>query len=252
MKIPKIERKYRRRRAGGAFILACLALGSPLAGSCFYGAPLQSEDVQTGDRVTFGTYEQIDGQYGDEDLEWLVLDKDEEGGRALLVTSDCIECMPFHSEKTDITWEDCSLRQWLNSVFLQEAFSKEEQDQILETDVETRTLEDSGEEEIVTSKDRVFLLSDEQARRYFEKKSDRTAGVSQAIREKLEEDADEESGLKPGVSELSDAAFWWLRTPGDRGDCVQCVGAEGSLVTAGYLAVQANFGVRPALWVDLD
>lgn len=255
MRVSEEEKENRKRkvRAAAALLLCCLLGGA--AGSCrTYADILKTSDVEAGGTVTFGAYEQIEGQYGEEDLEWLVLEKEEDEGRALLITVDCIECMPYHGEKKEITWEDSSIRQWLNGPFLQEAFSEEELDQIVQVDVETRVNEEFDQEGSVTTSDRVFLLDDEEVRAYFPTKSDRMAHASEVIRDQLEEEDDSDSGesLKPAVSELSDAAFWWLRTPGDRQDCAECVGAEGSIVSAGYLVVQGNFGVRPALWVDLD
>lgn len=221
------------------------------------------EELKVGATVTFGHYEQ-DGDTSEREwLEWRVLDENVEGRKALLITEECITCMPYHTEKADVTWEDSSLCQWLNSVFFQEAFSEAEREQILETDLETRVCEET---EIVTSKERVFLLSDEEAEKYFPDKEKRCAGVSEAVwKETKEEEAETEeeqegvtdSGntpetMEPAVSELTDSIFWWLRTPGDRQDCAECVGAEGSVVKAGYLVMQGNFGVRPAIWVESD
>lgn len=242
-----------------------------------YGADFRAEDITEGSKVTFGKYEQDEEKSGKEALEWRVLEKDEAGNKALLITSDCIACMPYHSEKEEITWNDSALRQWLNGFFLQEAFSDEERSRILETDVETRVEEEIEEEGVITSRDRVFLLSDEEVKTYFKRKSDRLAGVSAVIRRQAEEESEEEageeesegkggeaeeetenetekadSGLRPAVSELTDAIFWWLRTPGDTQDCVGCVGAEGSIVASGYLVIQTNFGVRPVIWIELD
>ena len=226
------------------------------------------EELKVGATVTFGHYEQDGDTSEQEQLEWRVLAENVEEGKALLITEECIACMPYHTEKADVTWEDSSLCQWLNSVFLQEAFSETEREQILETDLETRMCEET---EIVTSKDRVFLLSDEEAEKYFPDKGKRCVGVSEAVWKETKEEEDEteedwegaerdgaaDTGntpetMEPAVSELTDSIFWWLRTPGDRQDRAECVGAEGSVVKAGYLVIQGNFGVRPAIWVESD
>lgn len=68
------------------------------------------------------------------------------------------------------------------------------------------------------------------------------------------------------VSEESDGCFWWLRTPGkptkksgEDGEKdtytqsnIMCVGAEGSVVIAGFPGARTDFGVRPAMWIKLD
>ena len=236
--------KFPKRRCW-RILLILLLCETVLSASCVYAGALKAEDIEIGNTVTFGKYEQDRSKSGKEELEWRVLEKDTDKKMALLITGNCIECMPYHTEKTDITWKDSSLRQWLNSMFLQETFSDEEQDQVLEADIETYVNQDLNSDGVVRTSDRIFLLSDEEVKKYFKNKTEE----NEAEGEKREE---EEGGMKPAVSELTDGIFWWLRSPGDRQDCAECVGAEGSVVTAGYTVLQANFGVRPAMWVKLD
>lgn len=88
---------------------------------------------QTGEEpetVLFGSYEQDgDAANGKEPIEWLVLARD--GDKALLLSKYALDhqsFMPFYEPVTEpFTWESCSLRQWLNSTFLNAAFSAEEQ-----------------------------------------------------------------------------------------------------------------------------
>ena len=255
--------KFPKRRCW-RILLILLLCETALDASCVYAGALKAEDIEIGNTVTFGKYEQDRSKSGKEELEWRVLEKDTDKKMALLITGNCIECMPYHTEKTDITWKDSSLRQWLNSMFLQETFSDEEQDQVLEADIETYVNQDLNSDGVVRTSDRIFLLSDEEVKKYFKDKTDRLAKVSPLIHKEVEteeneaegetndEKKEEEGGMKPAVSELTDGIFWWLRSPGDRQDCAECVGAEGSVVTAGYTVLQANFGVRPAMWVKLD
>lgn len=251
--------KFPKRRCWR--ILLILLCETVLSASCVYAGALKAEDIEIGNTVTFGKYEQDRSKSGKEELEWRVLEKDTDKKMALLITGNCIECMPYHTEKTDITWKDSSLRQWLNSMFLQETFSDEEQDQVLEADIETYVNQDLNSDGVVRTSDRIFLLSDEEVKKYFKNKTDRLAKVSPLIHKEVETEEneaegekreEEEGGMKPAVSELTDGIFWWLRSPGDRQDCAECVGAEGSVATAGYTVLQANFGVRPAMWVKLD
>ena len=252
--------KFPKRRCW-RILLILLLCETVLSASCVYAGALKAEDIEIGNTVTFGKYEQDRSKSGKEELEWRVPEKDTDKKMALLITGNCIECMPYHTEKTDITWKDSSLRQWLNSMFLQETFSDEEQDQVLEADIETYVNQDLNSDGVVRTSDRIFLLSDEEVKKYFKNKTDRLAKVSPLIHKEVETEEneaegekreEEEGGMKPAVSELTDGIFWWLRSPGDRQDCAECVGAEGSVVTAGYTVLQANFGVRPAMWVKLD
>ena len=96
---------------------------------------------QTGEEpetVLFGSYEQDgDAANGKEPIEWLVLARD--GDKALLLSKYALDhqsFMPFYEPVTEpFTWESCSLRQWLNSTFLNAAFSAEEQRRLLTTTV---------------------------------------------------------------------------------------------------------------------
>ena len=64
-----------------------------------------------------------------ESIEWLVLDSFDDGSW-LLLTRDCVEVMPYNNEYADKTWENSSLRKWLNDEFYNHAFSTEEKENI--------------------------------------------------------------------------------------------------------------------------
>ena len=50
------------------------------------------------------------GRWGGIELEWRVLHVEED--RALMVTEDGIECLPYNDKESNVTWETCSLRAW--------------------------------------------------------------------------------------------------------------------------------------------
>lgn len=87
-------------------------------------------DAAVGDIVYFGSYEQGNGPGP---VEWYVLDKADR--EATLLSVDLLDCQPYHKDYTGITWENCTLRSWLNSVFYYTAFSEEEQAAIVNTNV---------------------------------------------------------------------------------------------------------------------
>ena len=75
-----------------------------------------------GNSVSFGSYEQDNNPAnGKEEIEWIVLDV--QGDRSLLISKYALDCKKYNTEWTDGTWESCSLRKWLNSDFLNAAFS---------------------------------------------------------------------------------------------------------------------------------
>lgn len=85
--------------------------------------------AQVGETVFFGAYEQDNQQdNGTEPIEWLVLDIQD--GKALLISQYALDCKPYHTIDRTVTWETCTLRNWLNTSFYNEAFLTAEQAKI--------------------------------------------------------------------------------------------------------------------------
>ena len=82
-----------------------------------------NNSLSVGDIIKFGNYF-INDDKNKEPIEWRVLEVS--NNKALLVTKDAIDGKPYNTEWEDITWEQCSLRQWLNNEFINQAFSKKE------------------------------------------------------------------------------------------------------------------------------
>ncbi len=89
-------------------------------------APVKAGTLSAGEPFFFGSYEQDnDPENGMEAIEWMVLESD--GEQALLISRYGLDVQPYHTEDAEVTWETCSLRQWLNGDFLNAAFTREEQ-----------------------------------------------------------------------------------------------------------------------------
>ena len=86
-------------------------------------------NLSNGDRVYFGRYEQ-DGFYsnGLEPIEWKVLCNSDSG--ILLMSRYMLDYMGFNDDLEDVSWEDCSLRKWMNDEFVNAAFNDEEKNVI--------------------------------------------------------------------------------------------------------------------------
>ena len=118
--------------------------------------------------VTFGRYEQdANEENGPEEIEWIVLDVQDR--KALLLSRYGLEAKPYNTENTDVTWEICTLRTWLNSDFRNKAFSAEEQSAILTTTVDNSSSQ--GHNDLISidgnnTQDKIFLLSYAEANRY--------------------------------------------------------------------------------------
>lgn len=201
---------------------------------------------QTGEEpetVLFGSYEQDgDAANGKEPIEWLVLARD--GDKTLLLSKYALDhqsFMPFYEPVTEpFTWESCSLRQWLNSTFLNAAFSAEEQRRLLTTTVITAPGGRKGSENPFTTEDRVFLLSDTEVYAYF---SSEAATVTDYTAYALSEAPWAGNATAPAP------AIWWLRTTdgGNHPDSVYTCGGVGE----GARSYEGEY-VRPAIWVDMS
>ena len=117
--------------------------------------------------VIFGSYEQ-DGvvSNGKEPIEWIVVDENENG--TLLVSRYVLDCVQYNTEDTDVTWETCSLRKWMNDDFLNTAFTADEQAKIATTNVVNADNPQFGTDGGNDTKDKIFCLSVDEILRYYE------------------------------------------------------------------------------------
>ena len=91
---------------------------------------------KTGGYVTYGQYPQTSSGTDSTPIEWLVLDHDAKNNRTLLISRYGLDAKPYNEKYTDITWEQCTLRTWLNETFINKAFSAEERSAIRLTKVD--------------------------------------------------------------------------------------------------------------------
>lgn len=197
-------------------------------------------DVKAGDLVVFGTYEQDKVEMnGPEDIEWIVLDK--EGDRLLLLTKYCLFNQSYHSEFTAVTWEDCSLREELNTTFFQTAFNSYEQNLILETTLKCNGNSVYHVEGGNDTKDKVFLLSDEEVVQYLPtEEACKAEATPQALLDGI------------NISSSYGMSSWWLRTPGADADMAMLVTPRGDISEFGHDVISGSGGVRLAVWIDLS
>ena len=173
-------------------------------------------------KITFGRYPQT-SRSAASGIEWLVLRS--EGSRALLISKDALDQLKYNENNTDVTWETCSLRMWMNDIFINSAFSAEEKNMILSTSVtadNTHTLSKVRGNDTV---DKIFLLDSTEAILYFSTNSARRCQMA---------------------SNNDNSCRWWLRSPG------AYVSADGSVNFGGRSVFVSMNAVRPAMWIDLN
>lgn len=202
-----------------------------------------SINSKVGDSVYFGRYEQ-DGKKknGKERIEWIVLDKKED--EVLLISKLILDVQPYDKDNNqELNWKDSSVREWLNEIFIDKAFDKNESKMLEETDIANNG---KGQD----TKDRVFLLSGKEAKKYLKSKPKRIGKLTVYAIRRMEEawgaDAGG-SGYKKGKK-----WYWWLRTFDKSKKRAFSVLDDGTWDTVGSEGYIPSNGIRPAVWVDLD
>ena len=208
------------------------------------GKPDIDPDVQIGDYVTFGTYEQdCDFLNGTENIEWLVLDVQD--GKVLLLSKYGLDCKKYNEEYKETTWETCTLRNWLNYDFYNTAFSNTEKEIVSETNViaedNTEYRTDAGND----TRDKVFLLSISEVEKYFSVYYERGCKPTSFA---ISHGADPYYGTSYSYSDGNDS--WVLRTPGGSQEDIAFIGVGGELTGRGA-CVDNGFTIRPAMWVTI-
>ena len=156
-------------------------------------------------------------------LKWLILAVDQKKNKALVISKEPIGVSKFHDDcepasqmKEPLCWGNSSLRKKLNGSIFDRIFSPEEKEAIL-----TTTVRDGNNP---TVQDKLFLLSEKEARQYF---------------------ADDKARMTSGWA-------WWLRDT----ECCAWPSAR-TVYTTGAISKTTTladdvFSMRPAMWVDLS
>lgn len=189
--------------------------------------------------ITMGEYPQTD-RLRKEPVEWIILK--EEPQRCLCVSKYLLDCKPYHDSSKNITWQDCTLRNWLNHDFLMLAFSAEEREKILLSTVENP----AG-----NTRDYIFLLSADEAEDYagYEERGAITTAYARL----------RGAWFLDENGEAENKGIWWLRYYGkfwdkEEGNCyfISCVSFDGYIERAAQGAEEAGCCIRPAFWLRTD
>lgn len=209
----------------------------------------EQSSVEVGDIYTFGTYPQDnDTSNGKQPIKWLVLAK--EDNKILLISEKGLDCQKYKYSYNNYcfaaTWETCSLHEWLNSTFLNAAFSTTEQKKILSTSVSADKNPQYTTNPGKVTTDKVFLLSINEANQYFDNDEARKCVPTTYAKAN---GAYAYSGYTKGGAATCQ---WWLRSPGVDQYAAAYVDSDGSVNYCGGLVNIDYYCVRPALWITLE
>ncbi len=210
-----------------------------------------AEFGKKGNAVYFGNYEQNNVFDTKESIAWYVLDVQD--GKCLLLCKDGIEKKQYHADEKDITWASSNLRAWLNGSFIKEAFTDEEAQTIILTNVDnsqSQGYKDWNTNGGTQTNDKVFLLSYKEANQYLgvsaenkENKIARCAPTEYAVSQ----------GAQRGGQRTADgdaAGWWWLRSPGKNQKSAAYVQDTGMLEDTPV--TDNGCVIRPAIWLNLE
>lgn len=185
-------------------------------------------ETPKGRSVNFGTIKMVNakGQEIVQNCEWIILDRQD--NTVLLTKKSAINDVPYHDSSEAVTWAQCSLRQYLNSTFLEQTFSPEEQEIIKTTQVQCQDNETYSTEGGENTADKIFIMNEQEVRQY---------------RKKL--------GVKLKTMRL--------RTPGKDKTTTTYVSALGQtgegkktvdVIDYGFPVERNGACIRPTMWVD--
>ena len=190
------------------------------------------------------------------DIDWRVLAV--EGNKALLISENILEKRPYNershnershiTEDTDVTWETCTLRKYLNEEFYDSlGINKSKIAETKNTNPDNQWYETNGGN---ATTDKIFLLSLDEAVKYF--------GDSGQLANPPEDKywiVDEYDSARI-AKDKNGKSSWWLRSPGiddycDCGGFAPYVSIDGYVSVHGNEVYSGNIGVRPALWLNI-
>ena len=198
-----------------------------------YNAYLKKANI--GSTIRFGNYKQ--GQ-GTEPIEWQVLAK--ENNRILVISKYALDCKQYNTSNTSVTWATCSLRSWLNSTFMETAFSSAERSMIPTVTVSADKNPEYSTNPGNSTSDQVFLLSINEVNKYFASNSARACQATKYAYDQGAYKADNGN------------CWWWLRSPGCISSYAAYVYYDGSVSAGGSYVSRSSYAVRPALWINLE
>lgn len=200
--------------------------------------------MQVGDKIVFGSY----------DWQVLAIKND----RALIITECIIEQRSYHKVYKDITWADCSLREYLNGEFY-DTFATSDKSRIIPVLNKNLNNQWYGTNGGVDTRDSIFLPSLDEVCRYFGDSTEKLYNKGKNQRYWFERKDENNSKRLARLQGSEWCWWWWLRSPGRVNIKAAYIwGTDGTIGIQGNNILKGNIsdgrctgGIRPALWLKL-
>ncbi|MBR4315295.1 MAG: hypothetical protein IKP66_10340 [Lachnospiraceae bacterium] len=191
----------------------------------------------------FGTYPQSDGSgMQKEPIKWKVLNIND--NEAFLVSDKILDYYRYYdSASYSVEWEDSDARVWLNNELLNNILSTSQIDDVVNKKIYIS--------EQTATTDRLFLLSVDEANKYFANDNSRIATDSNYAYSKNTGNADFDQTLYRGE--------WWLRTGVPLlGQWLVCMVRSDGRLIRGFnsnphqISPEQFLGLRPAIYINFS
>jgi len=218
----------------------------------------QSTQSKVGTTIKFGKYEQDNKtSNGKEDIEWIVLDEKSDGS-LLVISKYALDRYSYDSDYKAVTWEKSKIRTWLNGTFMSNAFSSTEKAKILTTSLTNKDNPYTGTDGGNDTKDQVFLLSLDEAQKYFGKNTVTKQGYTINANAACKPTAYAKSKnamtydfsssyYSSEMKQFTGCCWYWLRTPGSESRRALYVNNVGEAGYASFYCYNTDCAVRPAM-----
>ena len=186
-----------------------------------------------GDYVYFGEMNQESDTQNNEKqpVEWIVIDKTDT--KILLLSKYILSWQEYGYDET--TWENSSIRKWLNDSLYNEIFTETEKNSILLTELSND--KNPNYETVVekSTEDKIFLLNISEITKYLPTTKSRETNAINKI-----------------VNDNFSSSSYWLRTAGNNPRTKACVNMNSGGIFFSGRKVTSQIGVRPAMWVSIE
>ena len=172
--------------------------------------------AKPGDTILLGC--RVEKNTAERPIPWQVIRREKD--QILLLCGCAVAALPYHAEMEEITWERCTLRHWLNDVFLPLTFAPEESALIVKRAVSNPGNPVYGTPGGADTTDALFLPA-----------------------------ADELCEWQPEEKQRALGHWYWTRTPGHDNGFALAVTPDGAISRVGTFVDTPDYGVRPALWI---
>ncbi len=177
---------------------------------------------------------------------------------ALIITEYIIEQRAYHIAYKDITWAECSLREYLNGEFY-DKFTATDKSRIIPVLNNNPDNQWYGSKGGADTQDSIFLLSVEEVCKYFGNSLSKLYNPGKNQRYWFERKDENKSKRIARLQGIEWGSWWWLRSPGRVNvKAVYIHGTDGNIGIQGNNILKGNIGegrcaggVRPALWLKL-